>query len=182
MNIKLLRAYCLMSSILLGVAFCSGAEEPALSVCDVLARTRELNHQLVAVRGVQLASEEGTWLTGVNCSKPLITDGYQWPSTVWLELRTSIRRAAGFNLERYRLHSKLILAMISKQRHDTERDRVWLTYVGRLEAYDNLSEHVVHDSTGARGFGFGHMNAAPVMLIVSDVKDLYVEPASASKP
>jgi hypothetical protein len=63
---------------------------------------------------------------------------------------------------------KAVNLEIKKHGFDPQRDRLWITYIGVFEAYDDDSDHALRN-------GFGHLNAAPVQLIVKDVRDAVVE-------
>ena len=151
------------------------AAPPPASVCDLLANPQSFNHKLIAVRGVQVATGEGVWLDGNGCTKRITAGGYQWPDIMWIELSDRVRREAGFNVEPLRTDVARIDAQLKKQDFNPRRDRLWITYVGRFETYDDFEHHVLRDSAGSRGIGFGHLNSAPAMLIVTAVRDAFVE-------
>ena len=61
-----------------------------LGVCDLLRDPLGFNGQLVAARGVSRSTDEGWWLAGENCSGVLQTNGYAWPTVLWLTSPTAI--------------------------------------------------------------------------------------------
>jgi hypothetical protein len=66
-------------------------------------------------------------------------------------------------------------AELAKQAYDPKRDRLVLTYTGLFKTYDELGKHVLPDSDGPRGLGFGHLNSAPAEVLVRDVTGLVIE-------
>jgi hypothetical protein len=152
----------------------TGASDRAISVCEALSEREMLRDKLVAIRGVQVATGEGAWLEGTSCD-PLITNGFEWPTLIWLEMSREWRIEAGIETKELAASTKRIDSDLAKRHFDPERDRLTLTYIGVLKTFDDLGKQVYRDSTKARGIGYGHMNGAPVELIVKDVKDAAIE-------
>jgi hypothetical protein len=145
--------------------------QPTLSVCDAIAQHNQLNHKSVVIRGVQVATDEGTWLEGRGCSENLATSGYFWPTTIWLELSEQYRRRLGWDSTLADTSIARINSQLKKNGFDRTKEELVLTYVGLFETYDNFEDHVFRDSAGAHGRGFGHLNSSPAMLVVKDVRD-----------
>lgn len=82
--------------LLLVMPAATPASECVISVCEALSQRDLLRDKLVAIRGLQVATDEGTWLEGTGC-EPLITDGYRWHSSIWLEMSSTWRNAAGID-------------------------------------------------------------------------------------
>ena len=149
-----------------------------MSVCDALTRRISLNHKIVAVRGIQLATDEGAWLQGVGCGKSITVNGQEWPTFIWLEMSARRRKAAGVEAVELETSVKRINTAIAKRGFDPKRDRLWLTYVGVFETDDESGQHVDNAGAGAGQIGFGHLNAARAQLIVKGVRDPFVEHVS----
>ena len=158
---------------LVAVGVCS--PQNTVSVCDALKRRVSLNHKIIAVRGIQLATDEGAWLKGLDCGESLAVGGHAWPTFIWLELSTRSRSAAGFGSTDLDASVKRINAEIVKRGFDPKRDRLWVTYVGMFETDDESGQRV--DDSGRSQAGFGHLNSAHAQLIVKDVRDAVVEQA-----
>jgi hypothetical protein len=172
----------LFSTFMLLATVGSQAQNRVYSVCDALENRKSINHQLITVKGVQIASDEGAWLERNDC-RPLAVAGYDWPTSIWLELSDKRRKEAGFESTDLELSVRRINEKIRYRHYDPKRDRLWLTYVGVFETYDDgLEKHVYVDSSGSRGVGFGHLNRSPAELIVKDVLDVSVEHPGAREP
>src|SRR5438552_613986 len=72
------------------------SEDRPLSVCEALSSPMKLNDKIIAVRGVQVATDEGVWLKGVNCD-PITTKGYTWPAAIWLDMSKDRLDSANFD-------------------------------------------------------------------------------------
>lgn len=153
------------------------APRDTISVCGALKRRMSLDHKIVAVRGIQLATDEGAWLKGLDCGESLAVGGHAWPTFIWLEMSTRSRKAAGFGSIDLDASIKRINAEIAKSGFDAERDRLWLTYVGTFETDDESGKHIEGGDAGRSQAGFGHLNTAHAQLIVKDVRDPVVEQA-----
>jgi hypothetical protein len=49
-----------------------------LTVCEVLKALPKYRNQMVTIRGEILRTEEGTYLSAVECQKPLVVAGHTW--------------------------------------------------------------------------------------------------------
>jgi len=159
-----------------------GAEPHVISACEALAHPNLYDHKLVAIRGIQTASMEGGWLKGQNCDKAFITNGYIWPSIIWLEMSESARAAAGIQGLELESSLKRGNAKLKKRGFNNDRDRLVITYIGLFEAYDDSAQEFHPDSRSTRANGFGHLNGAPAQIIVSDVKDAVIEKGPNPNP
>jgi hypothetical protein len=137
-----------------------------LSVCDVLLNDpTRLNGKAVRVRGYLTWDAHGESLGG-DCKSHLVTKGLAWANYIsvyvdaadegisrsWEQIRTAGRR----------LHV------------DWERDRVWVTIVGRLETRPTMDDAVVQRPYGLARAGFG-MGGEPAEINVISVEDIKVE-------
>jgi hypothetical protein len=164
------------------VTAAQGAEPQVISVCEALMHSNVYDHKLVAIRGTQAASMEGGSLKGENCDKAFITNGYIWPSIIWLEMSEAARVAAGIQGPELESSLKRGNAELKRKGFNNDRDRLVITYVGLFEAYDDSAQEFHPDSHSTRAHGFGHLNGAPAQIIVSDVKDAVIEKASNPGP
>jgi len=156
---------------LVALAVLARAEERPLSVCEVLGSPEKFNGKIVAVRGLQSATDEGGWLEGIDCA-PLVTNGYRWPTVIWLEMSAS--RLEALNLDFRKLGAETAqLNRSLKAAFDLSRDRMIVTYVGRFYMLEDLAARV--DTYNRTGRGLGHANYAPAELVVKQVKDLSIE-------
>jgi hypothetical protein len=154
--------------IMAGVSAC--ASDETVSVCDALRRRNALHTKLVAVRGLLVATDEGGWLLGRECGEAIMINGRAFRSAIWLEMSGASRRAAGVWSTDLDASIKAITLEMEKRRFNAQRDRLWVTYTGVFEAYDDESNHALRH-------GFGHLNAAPAQLIVKEIRDAVVEQA-----
>ena len=159
------------------VAAAQGAEPQVISVCEALTHPNLYDHKLVAIRGLQTASMEGSWLKGENCDKAFVTNGYIWPSGIWLEMSESARAATGILGPELESSLKRGNKELKRRGFNNDRDRLMITHIGLFEAYDDSAQEYHPDSQSTRANGFGHLNAAPAQIIVSDVKDAVLRKA-----
>jgi|SRR5665213_2099720 len=164
------------------VAAAQGAEPQVISVCEALTHPELYDHKLVAIRGIEVAGMEGGWLKGQSCDKAFITNGYIWPSMVWLEMSRSAREAAGIQAKELKSSLKRMDAELKKKGFNSHRDRLVITYVGFLQLYDDSTQEYHPDSRSTRANGFGHLNASPAQVIVEDVKDAVIERVHNPRP
>ena len=150
------------------------ADDAPLTVCDALNRRAELNHKVIAIRGYELA-DEGTWLMSDKCDS-LVTKDHKWSAMIYIEADSAAREKVGFKAEPYQTEQKKINAELQKQGYDRKRHQMWLTYVGRLESFEDLRAQ-----GRPAGSGYGHLGAAPARLIVSEVKDVALKPWPTKK-
>ena len=104
----------------------AGPAKP-LSVCEALRDDPTvLNGKVIAVRGG-------------DCRKRFITNGVSWPNT-WIEsAETDEKAERAFGLLSDRL---------KKMHADPKQDRIWVTFVGRLETRQSMSDAVVSGPDG----------------------------------
>jgi hypothetical protein len=155
-------------------ALVQAAEPKVVSVCDVLRHPKLYDHKLVAIRGIEIATGEGVWLKALDCDNAFVTNGYVWPSTIWIDISDSDRAAAGVQGPELASSNKRIDEDLKKRGFDSKKDRLVITYVGLFEAYDDTAQEFHPDSRSTRANGFGHLNDAPAQIIVKDVKDAVI--------
>lgn len=115
-------------------------------------------------------------LTEPSCGSRIVTDGFVWPNSIWLELSASGRRQAEVTAETLFADLERVGLILRQRRYDPQRSVLRITYRGKLVTYDDFGKHVLRDTFGLHGVGFGHMNKAPVMLVVSGVDGPVIEP------
>jgi hypothetical protein len=146
------------------------SEVKVLSVCDVLADLLAYRGKTIAVRGEYVGTDEGQYLRGEECAKPLVTSGYVWGKrvSISLEVPTSpevedpIVPAPPVSVD----------AATKKAFQESARDStlgVWVTVVGRLETRTTF-EIVNHGGT-LRPYGYGHLSGCPAQLVYTEIRD-----------
>jgi hypothetical protein len=138
-----------------------------LTVCEVLADDpSKRNGQVVTVRGLYGGTDEGVWLSG-ECKTHLVTKGLSWGNdlSVYVDLSDErIARSWGRMFDTLRqLHA------------DPRHDRIWVTFVGRIETKPSMDDEVVQMPYGLAKAGFGHMGDSPAEINVLGIKDVTVE-------
>jgi hypothetical protein len=168
---------CALIAVALAVAPLAAAEPPRpLSVCELLARLGQYRNIVVTARGELIGTEEGLWLRGEKCPKPLVTAGFEWqnPVGVWLTPPSSKMgerqsypapevspewRAAKLVLEKYL---------------GTPDAAVWVTVTGVFETRAQFE--IVLRGDGKRvPYGYGHLNGAPAQIVYYELKDAEVK-------
>lgn len=96
------------------------------SVCQVLSKARELNGTTVAVRGVLVSGEHGSYLSG-GCTIKAAKTEFKWPGVIWL---VNPIDADGHRTEvDPQAHAK-VRHIISKWKPTGDKYRIVLTYIG----------------------------------------------------
>ena len=155
----------------------SGGQAPqplvVLNVCDVLANDPTiLNGKLIRVRGFLWGTDEGIWLFG-ECKTHLETKGLVWGNQI--AVTTDY-----LNKDSQRSWRKMGERM--KQLHaDWERDKIWVTFVGRLTTRATMDDAVVQMPYGLAKAGLGHLGAAPAEIEVLSAEEVTVERQPANK-
>lgn len=157
--------------LMITLALCSclntlpAAEPPGkpaapMTVCEALARLKELNGQVVTIRAKVIATDELHYLIGEACGKPLITDGYAWEDPAGIALRP------GTSPAQVKPEDLLVL---NPERESTSTD-ITATFVGRFECRDRYEVVTLGNGTRLPN-GFGHMGGFPAMLAISEIRD-----------
>jgi len=60
------------------LALSDSKTDPTLNVCDVLKALPKYRNEIVTIRGEPVGTEEGTYLSAVECEKPLVVSGHTW--------------------------------------------------------------------------------------------------------
>ena len=136
------------------------ADEP-ITVCDALQRRGSLKGTRVSIRGIQVATGEGVWLTDVGCSEHFMVGGKKLRALIWLDLSPGGRRTAGIDAPGLQTSVQRVNRELANRGFDLSKDRLWLTFEGVLQAREDV--------------GLGHLNAAPASLIVVEMKNPLIE-------
>lgn len=148
--------------------------EGPLTVCELLAAPSMFKDKVIAVRGIQVATDEGAWLKGDNCA-PIVTKGYTWPAAIWLDMSRTRLEVEHFSYRRLHADIARINGRLRRLGVDAKKRRIVLTYVGRVEVISDMSKRVDEVNGVPRGMGLGHGNWAPAQMVVKAVRDLVVE-------
>lgn len=161
---------------LMPTAFGQATPSPAqpiavITVCEALKNLSLYNGKPIVIVGRLGGTFEGSWLSE-NCDSSLITDGYTWSniiSTSYLRSETEPPPPLpqNFKWDKELLQSKLKQLQATTRLRDAktlEYSDKWVAIFGRFEARLPLRTAVAGDGK-PRGYGFGHLNAAPAQLI-----------------
>lgn len=147
---------------------------PVLTVCEVLAGLTQYDGRTIVVVGRLTSTTEGAWLDE-SCEPKILIEGYAWANMISLTYSrgsagTPPKRTNGFKWDKPKLKAKLrqvqkttTLQVLKKYNY---RDK-WFAIVGRFETRVPLTVGLGGDGK-PRGYGFGHLNAAPAQLIAGD--------------
>jgi len=152
--------------LLQAVAGAGSLPARTLTVCDVLAGDPSgLNGKVISVRGILIATEEGTWLSG-ECKTHLVTKGLSWGNILWVYVDSSdeavVRSWRGMFETLKHLHG------------DLHKDKVLVTIEGQIETRKSMDEAVYEMPYGWTKVGFGHQGVAPAEINVLSIKDVKV--------
>jgi hypothetical protein len=138
-----------------------------LSVCEVIANDpTKLNGSVTKIRGLLATTDEGIWLID-ECKTHLATKGLTWGNTLWVYVDPS-------DEEVLRSWGKMG-AKITELHADTQRDRIWVTVIGRLVTRGSMDDEVVQRPYGLAKVGFGHLGGSPAEINIISVEDVTVE-------
>lgn len=157
-----------------------GAPPGALSVCAILSDPAKFNGQLVTIRGISEGTDEGWWIdTDKACTAPLITNGYNWPSIIWVKSIDGPERTHRVNFETDQDTVSKVDREVRRLHIDPKLDRIWLNFTGIFETREFTAKDVGKADGKSRADGFGHLNSAPGQLLLKTVSGLYVERSAA---
>jgi hypothetical protein len=147
---------------------------PTLTVCQALVSAGTYDGQVVRLRDTKSETSEGGWLEGTSCPGAVVTDGFVWPSVVFLQ--TS--RAGVFRLHKSEITYDLASEERASQKYARLKARLpdrcirW-TYIGMFETRQDWSQSKLTYADGTSKFaGFGHLGYAPAQIIVRSVEDV----------
>lgn len=122
-------------------------EQPVLSVCDALNQRSVLNgRKAVVIKGELIGTDEGAWLRSMApCSTEIELEGLKWPSAISLEIHNNIP--------------------VPKVRPRAEGEKIIVVLEGEFVTHVPF-QRVLYNGR-IIGFGFGHLGAAPAMLVVA---------------
>jgi hypothetical protein len=141
----------------------SSSKPPLLTVCQALNRLKHYNGKSVVLVGKLVTTMEGAWLVE-DCQHKLRTADYMWDSIVSLTYVPAEEKpppAIGNSFRWDEGSCQTKLQQIQRTTKLGEHEK-WVAAFGRFETRVPL--RVI----GRRGWGFGHLNAAPAQLIASD--------------
>ena len=140
---------------------------PVLKVCEVLNNRTVYNGKSIIVVGEYHSWNEGAVLDDV-CHSKLVTDGHEWPTSIWLADDAEQVAAPPSNLPDYRQHAAKILANLPELKRtklqvvvNCHYSGVWAAVYGHFETKDSFSVVWAPD----RQIGFGHLAMYPAQLV-----------------
>lgn len=167
-----------------------------VTVCEILSEPDAFRNRNVALLGRSVTTMEGSWLSEDNCIKQLKTDDHIWENIVWIERSDETApnppsnhfavdpSALARKLERVRKTTGLslvkdqILEFDKQGKLRTARTREtrqhWEIVFGRIETRANLRGPKGTGTARAWGNGFGHLNAAPVQIVIREKNSTYI--------
>jgi uncharacterized protein len=152
-------------------------EIPVIPICELFQNLSAWKGKRIAVRGESSSTMEGSWIGG-RCKGEFYTNGYRWPV------------ALDYAVPAY--YSRRTAALCEAKRPsgppkgwETLRHRYSVietaTYVGRLRMRTEYTA-ACRESGDYITNGFGHLNGAAAELIVEEVRDVELMPASPLEP
>jgi hypothetical protein len=142
---------------------------PPMSVCDVLAHDPTiLNGKLIKIRGIYAPGPHSALITG-ECKTHLLTKGLTWGNDLSVYVNLSDENVARSWANFFEKLKRL------RPRGVSEHDRIWVTFVGRLETRTSMNDEVLQMSFGLARAGFGQGGEAPAEINVISVDDVRVE-------
>lgn len=152
-----------------------------LTVCDALKALPKYRNRMVIIRGELLRTEEGTYLSAVDCQKPLVASGHTWEPEYAINLippdSPSVESSESFIASvRVDPASSKLLSRYA----DDSKTRIWITVRGRLETRLNF-ELVQWGDGKQRPYGDGHLNASPAQLVYEDMRDAVIRSSAPKK-
>lgn len=135
-----------------------------LTLCEVLADLKSNNGRIVSLVGRLTNTDEGAWLSADNCPNAHVTADFIWPNMVWLREDPSLPSLASKGaIDARRLDEAFVKAKeAAKLRGPNDR---WAIVQGIFETRERLETVLSLDGKTVRGYGYGHLNAAPAQLV-----------------
>jgi hypothetical protein len=156
------------------------APRGALSVCDILSDPAKYNGRLVTIRAISEGTDEGWWIgAGKACTAPLITNGYSWPSIIWVQSIGGPQHTHRPDFETDQNAVSKVDREVRRLHIDPKLDRIWLSFTGIFETREFTAKDVGNADGKWRADGFGHLNSAPGQLLLKTVSGLSVERGAA---
>ncbi len=152
-----------------------------LSVCELFEHLPRYNGKRITVTG-PIINQHAYMIGQVNCRQRFVTRGFKWPWVIAMTTAAAEFDAenAPFSTDRASLHA-LDLALIAAKK-GTE---IWVTVTGELRLKKHY--HAVHTNYGVLGDGYGHLGAAPALLVIERVDHVELKngpnaPVESSEP
>jgi hypothetical protein len=152
-----------------------------ITVCDVVANPNAYAGRDVAVLGRLGQTMEGAWLSEDHCEKQIETDGYVWPSSIWIAgdrtapdpplgllvldgdaLSEKVASVRGTTVLRT---VKTVCWTPSEKPHQCEVQENWSVIYGRIETQQILRRPNGSGPDRDWGNGFGHLNSTPLQIL-----------------
>ncbi len=156
------------------------AQSQTMTVCELISSLGQYNGQMVTVRGLETGGE-GLFLSGTDCRKHLITDGYVWPDAISIIYSSARARLHDVEFESDMSSEQGAIRAIKNMGY-RKGDKVFVSITGVLETYEDLRAYVSTRNGKKFGMGFGHDNYAPAQLILKRVGDPEIERCRRIKP
>jgi hypothetical protein len=157
-------------------SYAQSAKQPTwpLTVCDLITQRDSYDGKLVTVRGEVIGSPEGTWLDAdPSCGYHLVTNGVVWPNTIALAYPNNRSKDpnnhADFGIDWNA--EKQADAIVDRLGFRADTDHLYETFVGLFRTYTDLDKRVNPNMPDALRLGFGHLGAAPALLLIKTRKD-----------
>jgi hypothetical protein len=156
------------------VASAAQSEKPlvTITVCEALAKYRDLNGRVIRVRGTYSPWEHGLFLRAEGCDNVLDSEGFHWPAAISVEGMQSALEAHGRSITTYVAITEKIGVAIRNALQAAGAAcaaRVTVTYAGLFESRCDLRQEPGH--------GFGALGAAPAQIFIDSVDDITVQVA-----
>ena len=145
----------------------SGLE--VVPICTLFQNLPAWKGKRIAVRGEFVSTLEGAWIVG-HCPGGFVTDGYRWPVSIWYG------GPAFDSEETAKLYPVKWPGPTKGADLEGKVDIIkTATFVGTMRLRSDYA--VSCGPNGAyRAYGFGHLNAAAVELIVESIHDSEITP------
>jgi hypothetical protein len=154
---------------------------PTLTVCEVLKALPKYRDETVTIRGELLRTEEGSYLSAIECQKPLVVSGHTWEPEAAINLTTPDSRSVE-NPESPvpKVIVDPVSSVLLRQYAADFKTRIWITVRGRLET--RVSFDIVKWGDGTlRPYGYGHLNLSPAQLVYFEMKDAAIGSSGPTK-
>lgn len=148
-----------------------------ISVCELLESRFKYDGEMVEVRGIEDAGDEGSALLGENCAKTIVEQGLTFPNAINLAYHLDITSphydTADFIVDTPQIDK--VATQVERLRRRYPHAKIAVTYRGLFETRRTLVGHNL--GGGLSRVGFGHLGGCPGQLVIQTAKDPRVQTA-----
>ena len=152
-----------------GITFAKDLSKRTLTVCELFRDLRSYEDKIVTIRGRMMGLPSYA-IGDPTCSKTFLAGGVLWPNLIVLDSTLGLPRNSVPFVTDTQSFSDLDEVLVANGRKAT----VLVTVTGQLRL---KARYLTADTNyGRGGGGYGHLGAAPALLIVKKIVEITLHP------